>query len=175
MADVKIVASGNLNEYKIEKLVAAQAPIDIFGVGTDMVVSRDIPALDLTYKVVQLKSRNDGVRYTAKRSQGKHTIPGRKQVFRRLHPDGKMIGDVIGIFDETPEGSSQPLLKPVIRDGRLLQPLPSLGSVRRNVSERLGRLPKYCRRFTPPFSQHYPVDLSAKILKLNQRLTGGKK
>ena len=138
---VKILASGNLNEYKIADLVKAKAPIDSFGVGTDMVTSRDYPALDLTYKLVQIQEKNGTVKYKSKTSPRKRTVPGKKQVFRQYDGKGVFKKDVIGLATEkTPEGA-RALLRPVIRDGKLNGALPSLETVRETAAAGIARLP----------------------------------
>jgi len=71
LVEAKIMASGDLNEYKIAEIVAAGAPIDAFGVGTELATSSDAPALGGIYKLVEIEGR-----YTAKLSPGKVTFPG---------------------------------------------------------------------------------------------------
>ena len=138
---VKILASGNLNEYKIAELVKARAPIDSFGVGTDMVTSRDCPALDLTYKLVEIQERNGTIKYKSKTSPQKKTIPGKKQVFRHFDDKGMFKKDVIGLATEKAPEGARALLRPVIRDGKLTEALPSLETVRQSVAEGLAKLP----------------------------------
>ena len=87
--DVLIVASSDLNEFKIKELIDKDAPIDIFGVGTDLVTSHDCPSLDLTYKLVQTKDRGNKIKFRAKKSPKKQTIPGKKQVFRTFTKNTK--------------------------------------------------------------------------------------
>ena len=106
MEHVRIVASGGLDEDAIAELVAAGAPIDIYGVGTKVGVAADSPYLDTVYKLVEYEGRP-----VAKLSTGKATLPGRKQVWRR--PDAE---DVIGLRDETHTG--EPLLEQVMAGGR---------------------------------------------------------
>ena len=138
---VKILASGNLNEYKIAELVKARAPIDSFGVGTDMVTSRDCPALDLTYKLVEIQERNGTIKYKSKTSPQKKTIPGKKQVFRQYDKKGIFVKDTIGLASEDAPAGARALLRPVIRDGKLTEALPSLETVRQSVAEGLAKLP----------------------------------
>src|SRR5205814_531064 len=85
LRDTTIFGSGDLNEYKIEELVAKGAPIDAFGVGTDLATSRDVPALGVVYKLVEVE-RNGHVEYKTKFSEKKAHWPGRKQVFRFSRP-----------------------------------------------------------------------------------------
>lgn len=167
---VKIIVSGNLNEYKIKDLVKAKAPIDIFGVGTEMVVSRDFPALDLTYKLVQTKNRQGRVKNKAKLSQGKQTFPGRKQVFRKFNSKGQMTGDTIGLFKEKPPQGTSPLLKPIIRKGKLSSRLPSINKIREKVQEGLLSLPEpYLQIHT---IKKYNIGYSKKIQTLKKEFVG---
>ena len=140
---VKILASGNLNEYEISELVKKKAPIDIFGVGTDMVTSKDLPSLDLTYKLVQVEN-NGVVKPKAKTSEGKETLPGRKQVFRVQGRDGTFTKDIIGLFSQEPPRGGEPILAPMVENGKLVQPLPGIEAVRSYAQERIRRLPACC-------------------------------
>jgi nicotinate phosphoribosyltransferase len=129
-----IFASGNLNEYKIKELIAANAPIDTFGVGTDMVVSGDAPSLELAYKLTEY----DGIP-RIKTSEGKLTIPGKKQIFRALDHDLGFGGDLIALADEDDStGECVSLIElPPKRSGSCLcssMPVFGWGHVRRSVS-----------------------------------------
>ena len=100
--DALILASGDLNEYAIQKLVENNAPLDIFGVGTDLVTSRDAPALSGVYKMVEIET-NGKIHYTAKFSESKISYPGKKQVFRFSAPKGDYSHDVLGLaWEEFP-------------------------------------------------------------------------
>lgn len=143
LKSVKIIASGNLNEYNIQELVKKKAPIDIFGVGTDMVTSRDLPSLDLIYKLVQIE-KDGKIKFTAKTSPGKRTVPARKQVFRKYTKKGVFLKDIISLFSENAPPGARPLLEPVIKNGRLMGPLPGIQTARRHFQDRIGRLPSYC-------------------------------
>src|SRR5207249_2935011 len=101
LRDMRIFASGGLDEFDIERLVQSGAPIDAFGVGTRMGVSADAPFLDSVYKLVSF-----GDRPVLKLSAGKSTAPGPKQVFRRIDPDLGGFEDMIGLRGEgTPAGA----------------------------------------------------------------------
>jgi len=139
---VQIVASGNLDEIEIERLLAAGAPVDAFGVGTRLDVSADAPYLDCVYKIQEYAGRP-----RRKRSAGKATWPGRKQVFREYDGGGRIVRDTIGLADEALRGT--PLLQPVMRQGRRL-PQPSLQQARQFVSRELATLPEHCRRLANP-------------------------
>lgn len=95
---IKIFASGDLDEYKISQLIEENAPIDSFGVGTKMAVCSDAPALDMVYKLVEYAGK-----VRTKLSKGKLIYPGRKQVFRTIQ-NGRIDHDLIGLFHETQEG-----------------------------------------------------------------------
>jgi len=140
LKQVRIIASGNLNEYKIQDLVKTKAPIDFFGVGTDMVTSRDYPALDLTYKLVQTGTRKSGIKYKAKYSPKKKTVPGRKQVFRKYTKKSLIEEDTVGLFSQKPPRGTKALLKPVIRKGRSVQLMPTAERVRKNTKQKLFQL-----------------------------------
>lgn len=158
---VRILASGGLNEHRIAELVAAGAPIDGFGVGTDLVVSRDCPTLDFAYKLV---AYDDQPRL--KGSTGKATLPGRKQVFRQWH-NGIMAGDTIATEDETLAGDS--LLQPVMRGGERLQPPESLEVQRARAKSQRQSVPPALRVPDPPRS-HYPVAISDVLQTLTERI-----
>src|SRR5262249_46216736 len=114
----KILASGDLNEWSIADLVASGAPIDSFGVGTDLVTTKDAPALGVVYKLAEIE--RDGRReYKMKCSEGKATLPGRKQLWRTTDEDGRYSGDVVTLGEEgPPTPGAVALLEPVLRDGR---------------------------------------------------------
>lgn len=133
---VQIFASGGLDEHRIAALLAAGAPIDAFGVGTEMSVSGDAPALDIAYKLVAYAGEG-----RMKLSPGKRTLPGRKQVFRGA------AGDTLGLAEESLAG--EPLLRPMMRDGRRLAPRPSLAEARREAAARIAALPAALRGLQP--------------------------
>ena len=108
LRDAQIFVSGDLNEWRIAELVAAGAPVDAFGVGTELGVVADAPALAGVYKLVEYAGRP-----RAKRSALKETIAGRKQVWRRS--DGT---DVLARDDVEIEGA-RPVLVRVMSGGRV--------------------------------------------------------
>jgi nicotinate phosphoribosyltransferase len=139
---VQIVASGNLDEHEIAQLLAAGAPIDAFGVGTRLDISADAPSLDCVYKLQEYAGRP-----RRKRSTGKATWPGRKQVFREYDGDGHLRVDTVGLEDEPLPG--RPLLQPVMRAGRRL-PQPTLEQSRAHARREIDALPGHCRRLDDP-------------------------
>jgi len=163
LEDVKIMATSDLNEYKILEFAAAGAPIDAFGVGTDLATSTDSPNLGVVYKLVEL----DG-RFTAKFSEDKHTLPGAKQVFRFAGHD--VIGcswECIGCGVDEPEARA--LLRPVLLGGKLVEPLPSISQARECAAESIKRLPTAIRSLFDT-DQHYHVEQSAELVKLYEKV-----
>jgi nicotinate phosphoribosyltransferase len=116
MFEARIVASGDLEEGQIARLIATGAPIDSFGVGTDLGTSRDSPVVNGIYKLVAHQVGGEW-RDVRKRSPEKATFPGAKQVFRD-YVAGEMRGDVIARAEEQLRG--RPLLVPFVRDGVLV-------------------------------------------------------
>lgn len=159
LASAKIVASGDLNEDKIRALREAKAPIDTYGIGTELVASPDAPAMPGVYKLVEL-TRREGEREArvpiAKFSEGKGTLPGAHQVHRVLDADGTLAGDVIALVDEPVdapralEGArSRPLLEHVVRRGeRLARPEP-IDVVRARFERELAALPAWAKDLEP--------------------------
>jgi nicotinate phosphoribosyltransferase len=139
---IRIFASGGLDEHRLRALCAAGAPIDGFGIGTNLTTSSDVPALDCAYKLQEYAGRP-----RRKRSEGKATWPGRKQVFRFYHEDGTISGDVVALADEAVAGRA--LLVPVMRGGRRVAGFPDLAAARRHAAESLRRLPDGARRLEP--------------------------
>jgi nicotinate phosphoribosyltransferase len=150
--DVRIVASGGLDEHTIAAFIAAGAPIDAFGVGTDMGVSHDAPALDFVYKLAEY--RGEG---RTKLSTGKPVLPGRKQVFRREDRD-RDVGDLIGRAGEPLPG--RPLLTLVMKDGRRVPDADQdLQRARERAAREVARLPPAVRALDPA-DPPYPVEVS---------------
>ena len=155
--DIRIFASGNLDEYEVDRLLAEGAPIDGFGVGTRMNVSADAPCLDCAYKLQEYA----GIA-RRKRSEGKATWPGRKQVFRRFDTEGLMLGDTLTLDSDAAPG--EPLLAPVMRAGRRLGASPSLAEVRARASAQISRLPEALRRIDA--GTRYPVEVAEPLRSL---------
>jgi nicotinate phosphoribosyltransferase len=153
---IHILASGGLDEHSLIALSRAGAPIDGFGVGTSLTTSSDAPALDCAYKLQEYAGRP-----RRKRSEGKATWPGRKQVYRGHHADGTIAGDVVALIGETMNG--EPLLQPVMRDGKRLAGMPGLSAARFHASSSLARLPDPLRRLE---SVRMPVEISLGIRTL---------
>lgn len=158
---VKIFASGNLDEWRIDALLAAGAPIDGFGVGTRMNTSADKPYLDCAYKLQEYAGRA-----RRKRSEGKVTWPGRKQVFRRHDADGRLAGDLLTLADDAPAGTA--LLAPVMRGGRRLGASPPLAALRHHAAAELARLPTPLAGLVP--APAYAVEVGEPLRALAQQV-----
>ncbi|MDF0748756.1 nicotinate phosphoribosyltransferase [Marinobacter sp. 71-i] len=141
--DIKIMASGGLNEHKIAKLLSAAAPIDGFGVGTAIGVSNDEPALELAFKMTEYADLP-----RMKNSPGKQSFPGRKQIYRRLGTDGCITQDVVAGRDEVFDGD--PLLKPVMKHGQVPEDaIPTLDDQVRAAEQMIATLPQRFRSLEP--------------------------
>jgi nicotinate phosphoribosyltransferase len=168
LADVTIFASGGLDEDAIAELVRAGAPIDGLGVGTSLTTSSDAPVLDCVYKLQEYA----GIP-RRKRSANKATWPGRKQVWRHYDADGRMAGDRLALDIASGPApshargtgqSGEPLLEPVMQNGRRLRPPPSLDDIRQNAKRELERLPEPLRRLEPGTT--YPVEVADALKEL---------
>jgi nicotinate phosphoribosyltransferase len=165
-AETKIVASGDLNEYRIAELLRNGAPIDIFGVGTEMVVSKDAPALGGVYKMVDT-GKEGADSYAVKYSAGKETYPGAKQVFRKADGAGSYESDTIGLADEEPRKDQSALLELVMKGGSPVKSAPSLDEIRSAAAENLARLPEKYKRLEKP--ERYPVRTSEALEELRSK------
>lgn len=161
--DVRIVASSGLDEHDVERLLAAGAPIDVFGIGTRYNVSADAPSLDLVYKLVAYAGRD-----VLKLSAGKETWVGRKALFRTVDGEGKIAGDLLALAEEaSPEGAGRSLLEPVMLGGELTRALPPLAEIRRHCLAEIAALPDSLRRLEG--HAMYPVRLSAALRTRQER------
>lgn len=160
--DVQIFASGDLDERKIAELLHRRAKIDAFGVGSALVAPTDARNLSMIYKLVELEQ--DGkTREAVKLSESKTTFPGKKQVFRFSDKRGKWRQDLIGLESENDNGA-EPLLAPVMRDGKRLSAAEPLNAARRRCSESMKCLPPRLLVNTP--ARPYPVRHSRALEKL---------
>lgn len=172
--DVRIFVSGDLDEDRIHALLNNGAPIDSFGVGTALSTSSDVPSLSVIYKLVEVELGGK-IHGAAKFSEEKHTYPGRKQVFRFSHEDGRYSRDVVGLADEV-FADAEPLLVPTMREGRRIHVLDGVTSTQAGREQFLAcrsRLPEHIRALdpaTPPFSVQYSSHLEDLFLRVRQTL-----
>ena len=163
---VKIFASGDLDEFKIEELLVKGAKIDSFGVGTKMGTSADRPYLDVIYKLCETMMADGSFSPIMKLSKDKITLPGRKQVYRFRDAVGNFEKDIIALSDEKVEG--EPLLVKVMEKGKLIYKLPPLSDIRATADENLSKLPEEYKALTG--APVYTVELSRSLLNLVKTL-----
>jgi nicotinate phosphoribosyltransferase len=164
LQNVQIFASSGLDEYKIQTLVRSGAPIDAFGVGTKMAVIADAPELDMAYKLVEYAGKG-----RSKLSAKKLLYPGRKQVFRQIE-NGRMVGDVIGRFDESLPGKQ--LLKPLMVGGKPATQI-RLAESRKRLQCELQLLPDHLRVLEPaqsPYRVSFSEQLEADLDRIRRKL-----
>ncbi len=159
---VKILASGDLDEFKIKELLDKGALVDSFGVGTHMGTSSDAPSLDVVYKISEFTGEKGDFVPTMKLSAKKTTYPGRKQVYRVMDKRGRFVRDILGLDKEKTGG--KPLLIKVMDAGRITYKFPSLEKIKALLEGGLSRFPEaikdvYCR-------YKYPVVISPRLKKL---------
>ncbi|HUL85522.1 MAG TPA: nicotinate phosphoribosyltransferase [Actinomycetota bacterium] len=158
--NARIFASGGLDEHEVAELVRGGAPVDAFGIGTQLGVSADAPYVDTVYKLVEYDGRP-----AMKLSAAKATAPGPKQVWRHEGED-----DVLALRDEAEPGPGwRHLLEPVMRDGRRLQPDPSIARMRERFRSDLERLPAKAKRLA--HAEHVGVRHSDALTALTRETT----
>lgn len=165
LQQIRIMASGGLDDRSLQAIVRNGAPIDSFGVGTSLSTSSDAPALDCAYKLQEYAGRP-----RRKLSEGKATWPGCKQVWRRFHEDGSIAEDTVALAGEVASG--EPLLHPVLRGGQRVKDLPTLAEVRAHAATSLASLPQSLRRLE---ETAVPVQISAELRCLAARMDEARK
>ena len=163
LGEVRILASGSLDEFAIDDLLTAGAPIDGFGVGTKVGVSADAPWTDCVYKLAEY-----GGRPTLKLSHGKSNLPGPKQVYRSRGGGGSYSGDVIAAADEPAPEGCEPLLRGLMADGRRTSEPPSLAELRSRFAREFAALPGRYGKIRSP--ARYEVTVSPKLDRLGRSL-----
>lgn len=160
MTDVRIFASGNLDEYVIYDLMSQGAPINGFGVGTKLDTSEDAPYLECAYKLMEYAGKP-----RFKQSQGKATIPGRKQVYRQFK-DGTMVRDILTTEGDEAEGV--PLLERVMSGGRRISAHKDLKEIAAYTRSQLKSLPAHFKALeTKPA---HPVKISPALSRLKKEI-----
>jgi len=171
LSSVRILASGDLDEWKIAELLEAGAAIDAFGVGTALgsgagSEERGIPggALGAVYKAVWYVDE-EGTEYPKVKIAGaKSTWPGKKEIYR--HPQWEE--DVIQLAHEPRPDNYQRLLRPVMRNGEIIPgSLPPLSEIRELAQQNLQMLPIQYRKLS--VEQPYPVRFSEGLESLRKQ------
>ncbi len=177
-ADAKIIVSGDLNEYKIEKLVKAKAPIDSFGVGTQLSTSADAPYIPVVYKLVEVAG-NEGRIFKAKFSPDKQTYPGKKQIYR-IEKNEYFEKDIIDLVNSGTQPAGNKLLHQWVKNGVRIKEFPGLEKTKKYALENLKKLPEnffnlYNKAdFKIEFSAHLEKILSEIRKKYFTQNNGGK-
>jgi nicotinate phosphoribosyltransferase len=153
LPDLIILVSGGINEDVLQKTMREGAPIDGYGIGVNLAASIDAPSLDCAYKLQEFRGKP-----RRKRSEGKETWPGRKQVFRTYDADGRMARDILTLETEHHDGDA--LLVPVMRGGKRLSQ-PTLDEARAHAARELGRLPERLVRLE--LGATYPVTIAQPL------------
>jgi len=159
--EVRIFASGDLDENKLLDFESCKAPIDGYGIGTRLTTSADAPTLNCAYKLQEYAGQP-----RRKLSEGKSTLPGCKQVYRNFSDDRKMTGDTLALDKEDMKG--KPLIEAFMRQGERCRPAVSLGEIRERAAQELNRLPEPLRSLQQNSS--YPVEISTALKKLAESL-----
>jgi len=165
--DAMIFASGDLNEYKIAELLKAGAPIDAFGVGSEMITSRDEPTLGGVYKLIAIEDADGrGISLKRKLSTSKVSLPGPKQVGRIRNDNGQSIGDVICLDDEEMPSDASTQIKQFVAGGiRIREAFPTF-VLKAYAASDLAKFNAKLKDTDDPYN--YPVKLSPKLAALTQ-------
>lgn len=160
--EISIFASGNMDEYQVQSLIDAGAPIDGFGIGTSLVTSSDAPSLDAVYKLQEYAGRP-----RRKRSTAKATWPGRKQVFRTLNAGGQFDHDTVTLESDTPGGTA--LLIPVMKGGKRVVSPESIDTLRERAAAQLHALPPHLAMLEKS-DEPYRVEIAAAVRALAEEV-----
>ena len=161
--DISIFASGGLDEYAVAEIVDRGCPIDAFGIGTRLNISRDSPSLDCVYKLQEYAGQA-----RRKKSAGKTTWPGRKQVCRHRADSGRFSGDVVTLADEV-RNDGEALIVPIMRNGQRIGPAETLERIRERSHEQLASLPEHLRALDDA-AMPYPVEISQQLKVLAEEV-----
>ena len=164
---VKIVASGDLNEWKIEELMKKGAKIDMFGVGTELITGRPTPALDGIYKLSDVMERGQHIpKMKLSEETVKATLPGKKRVWR-FFEDGKFKKDIISLEDELID-NAKPLLEQVVKNGKIVCKRPPLDEIKQAAADNFSNLPDIYKKLEG--APVYPVEFSAGLAALRETI-----
>ena len=160
---VLIVASSDLNEYRIKEILDKNAPIDAFGIGTELATSRDDPAIAGVYKLIEYNRKPK-----IKISEDKLTYPGKKQIYRFYNKQGEFKEDILTLDYEPAPSDSEALLIPVMKKGILITNLPDLNNIQQFYNENIKKLPN---KFKELDENHtFELRISKKLSELTNSL-----
>ncbi|MFX1444937.1 MAG: nicotinate phosphoribosyltransferase [Promethearchaeota archaeon] len=161
--NVLIVASSDLNEYKIKDIIDKNAPIDAFGIGTELATSRDDPTLAAVYKLMEYNGSPK-----IKISEDKITYPGKKQIYRIYDNRGMFKEDVLMLDDEPTPSNSEPLLIPIMEKGELIYEPPNLQETQKYYQENIKKLPDEFKKLEE--NHVFKLQISKKLKELTNAL-----
>jgi nicotinate phosphoribosyltransferase len=159
LKSIEIFCSGGLDEHDLARLQAKGAPIDGFGIGTKLDTSADAPYLDCAYKLQEYAGLA-----RRKRSEGKASWPGRKQVYRTSNPDGRFAADLLTLESDHAEGKA--LIVPIMRGGRRAAPGEDLETIRKRLADQLERLPGGVKLLRDPAPYRAQVSDALQVLAM---------
>ena len=161
--DISIFASGDLDEYGVADIIDSGCPIDAFGIGTRLNISRDSPSLDCVYKLQEYAGQA-----RRKKSVGKTTWPGRKQVTRHRAGNGCFSGDLVTLADDV-RNDGEALIAPVMIKGQRVKPAETLERIRERSNDQLAALPEYLKVLDNS-AKCYPVEMSQGLKDLAEQV-----
>jgi len=162
--EVIIVASSDLNEYKIKEIIDSNAPIDAFGVGTDLATSRDDPTIAGVYKLIEYNGKPK-----IKISEEKLTYPGKKQIYRIYNERGAFKEDILMLDDDKAPPNSEALLIPIMEKGILISKIPQLMEIQQYYIKNIKKLPSEYK--TLDENHVFKLKISTKLRELTNSLT----
>jgi nicotinate phosphoribosyltransferase len=162
-SDIALFASGDLDEYRLAALLGHGCPVDGFGIGTRLTISEDSPSLDCVYKLQEYAGQD-----RRKRSTGKTTWPGSKQVYRRRSAGGHFDGDLVTLASDTRD-DGEALIVPVMRKGRRIDSVETLDAIRERSSAQIACLPNHLKALAVS-PERYPVKMSAGLKDLAEKV-----
>ena len=151
LPDTAIFASGDIDEAEILRLKSLNAPIDGYGIGTKLVTGTPVNGV---YKLVEL----DNIP-VSKKSIGKQSIAGRKQIWRSFE-NGIIKGDRLTHISDIPQPNAQPLLELIMHDGELLKPLDDLEAIAKRTRNSVQSLPQAVRDIAKPETIPILIDMN---------------
>lgn len=166
LTEIKINLSGNFTENKLAELVKLKAPVNGVVICTDLVTSSDDPKMEAVLKLAEFK-QNGSTQHALKLSYGKVSLPGKKQVFRKIK-SGKLAEDIIGL--ET-ERLGAPLLSLWVKKGKLIKPLPSLDNIKIYLDKQLKLLPEKLKEVEKTYP--HKIKISKKLNELFKKAQAG--
>jgi nicotinate phosphoribosyltransferase len=162
-SDISIFASGDLDEYRLAELIDSGSPIDAFGIGTRLNISQDSPSLECVYKLQEYAGQA-----RRKKSVGKTTWPGCKQVYRHRASNSSFNGDQVTLANDV-RGDGEALIVPVMRKGKRIKPAESLERIRERSSDQLASLPEHLTALAVS-AEPYPVEMSQELKVLAEQV-----